>query len=320
MPFGCPAERQKRLVDASTVHSSIPHTHQGAAKSADRNVAVIIDYAKVGPVSHRGVVKEALEVPPRTTVPIGLFVVSLVALVMTARFALGSSHGQLWDQRAMESIYAGPDAKRTLLGFLGYVSIGTAAAALVVCIALALIHGRLRLALAATTIIVGANVTTQVLKHTVLSRPDLGFGTLNSLPSGHTTVVTSVVLATLLVAPRTLRPMFAVAGSFVATLTGASTVAAGWHRPGDIVAALAVCLLWGSGVAVFIGVRTSGAKVVPSTVASLVGAAAAGLFLIAVGVRPTGGWDGVIDAALVLGLIGAATALVLGSFARLTPA
>lgn len=244
----------------------------------------------------------------------------MAALLATVRITLGSFRGQSWDQRAMSSVYAGPDAKRTLLGYLGYVSIGAAAIALLICLILALIQGQTRLAVAAAVIIAGANVTTQVLKRIVLDRPDLGFTTLNSLPSGHTTVVMSVVLATLLVAPMLLRPLFAVAGSFVATLTGASTVVAGWHRPGDIIAALAVCLLWGSAVALFVGVRKTGAGIVHTTVAALAGAAAAGLFLIAVGVRPTGGWEGFVDAALVLGLIGAVTAVVSGSFARLAPA
>ena len=252
--------------------------------------------------------------------PIGLFVVSLAILLATVRVALWSFRGQSWDQRAMSSVYAGPDAERTLLGYLGYVSIGAAAIALLVCLVLALIQGQARLAVAAAVIIAGANVTTQVLKRIVLDRPDVGFTTLNSLPSGHTTVVTSVVLATLLVAPMALRPLLAGAGSFVATLTGASTVVAGWHRPGDIIAALAVCLAWSSAVALFVGVRRTGTGLVHTTVAALGGAGAAGLFLIAVGVRPTGGWEGFVDAALVLGLIGAVTAVVLGSFARLAPA
>lgn len=263
---------------------------------------------------------ETLEVRRRTALPIALFVVSLATLLATIHVALGSTRGQSWDQRAMSSVYAGPDARRTLLGYLGYISIGAAASALLVCLVLALIQGRARLAVAAAVIIAGANVTTQILKHSVLERPDLGFTTLNSLPSGHTTVVTSVVLATLLVAPTALRPLLAVAGSFAATLTGASTVVAGWHRPGDIIAALAVCLLWGSAVGAFVGVRRTRAGGFHMTTAALLGAGAAGVFLIVVGVRPAGGWDGLIDAALVLGLVGAVTALALGSFARLAPA
>lgn len=288
--------------------------------TADRDAATGADYVRVGIVGHRGVVSKTSAVRRRTPAPIGLFVVSAGVLVATIRVALVSARGQSWDQRAMESVYAGPEAKETLLGYLGYVSIGAAAIALVGCLVLALLQGRARLAVAAAVIIAGANVTTQLLKHQLLERPDFGYTTLNSLPSGHTTVVTSVVFATLLVAPAALRPLFVVAGSFAVTLTGASTVVAGWHRPSDIVAALAVCLLWGSAVAAFVGVRTTGAGVVHTTVVSLVGAAAAGIFLIVVGVRPSGGWGGAIDATLVLGMVGAVTALALGSFARLEPA
>ena len=93
------------------------------------------------------------------------------------------------------------------------------------------------------------NVTTQLLKHAVLTRPDFGLGTLNSLPSGHTTVVASAVGASLLVAPRLWRPVIAVLGGFATTLTGASTIVAGWHRPSDVIAALAVSLIWTAGVA-----------------------------------------------------------------------
>jgi hypothetical protein len=298
----------------------MPHTHDGPEKSANRNGGPTADYVGLGSVGHRGLVTKTLSVQSRTALPIGLLVVSLGVFFATIRIALDSSRGQSWDQHAMSSVYAGPDAKRTLLGYLGYVSIGAAAFALLACLILALLQGRARLAVAAAVIIAGANVTTQVLKRNVLDRPDFGFTTLNSLPSGHTTVVTSVVLATLLVAPTALRPLLAVAGSFAVTLTGASTVVAGWHRPGDIIAALAVCLLWASAAAMLVGVRNTGAGFVHTTVAALAGAAAAGVFLIVVGVRPSGGWGGLDDAALVLGLVGAVSALTLGAFARLSPA
>ena len=94
--------------------------------------------------------------------------------------------------------------------------------------------------------------TTQILKDTILDRPDLGLGTLNSLPSGHTTVVASAVGAALLVAPGALRPLVALAGGFATTLTGASTIVAGWHRPADVMAALAVSLIWTAVVAAVI--------------------------------------------------------------------
>ena len=218
----------------------------------------------------------------------------------------------------MESVYAGPETRETLLSYLGYISIGTTTFALIACIVVALAQGKIGVAIAAVSIIAGANVTTQLLKHTILDRPDYGYSTLNSLPSGHTTVVISVVLAALLVAPAPIRPFFALAGSFAVTLTGASTVVGGWHRPGDIVAAVAVCLLWAAAAAALVGVHIIGSGHTV-TILSFIGAGVAGIFLIAVGVRPTGGWDGFFDAALVLGLVGVVMAIAIAVFARLEP-
>lgn len=256
----------------------------------------------------------------RSVEPMLLAAASTAALLATIHIALGTRRGQSWDQSALTSVYAGPEAKHHLLSLLGYVSIGTAAAALLICAVFAMVQGRIHLAIAAAVIIAGANVSTQVLKHSVLDRPDLGFTTLNSLPSGHTTVVTSVVLATLLVAPASLRTVFTLAGSFAVTLTGASTVVAGWHRPGDIIAALAVCLVWSSVAAVLVGAGKSGDSLLESMLGALLGAVAAGIFLIIVGVRPTGGWEGFADAAGVLGVIGAISAIAVGVFARYAPA
>lgn len=255
----------------------------------------------------------------RSVEPLLLAVASTLALLATVRVALNTQRGQSWDQSALTAVYAGPQARRQLLGLLGTVSIGMAAAALLICAILAMAQGRMHLAVAAAVIIAGANVTTQVLKHYILQRPDLGFTTLNSLPSGHTTVVTSVVLATLLVAPGPLRTLFTIGGSFAVTLTGASTVVAGWHRPGDIIAALAVCLIWGSLIAAFVGAGSGGITLIRSLLDAVLGAIAAGLFLVAVGVRPNGGWEGLLDAASVLGAVGAVSAVAIAVFARFVP-
>ena len=144
----------------------------------------------------------------------------------------------------MRTVVAGRDTKLALLSGLGYVSIGAIVIVAIACGAVALLRGKARLAIGAAIIIGGADVTTQVLKHSFLDRPDFGLGVLNSLPSGHTTVVASAVGAALLVAPGGVRPLVAAAGGFATTLTGASTIVAGWHRPADVVAALAVSLVW----------------------------------------------------------------------------
>ena len=131
---------------------------------------------------------------------------TLVALVWVA---LGSQRGQGWDESAMNTVTGGRDTQLTVLSLLGYVSIGAIVAVVIGCVVVALLRGRLALAAAAVVVVAGSNVTTQVLKHTILQRPDLGLGTLNSLPSGHTTVVASSVGAALLVSPLVARPFLA---------------------------------------------------------------------------------------------------------------
>ena len=234
-------------------------------------------------------------------------VLGVLTLVVLVRVALGSQRGQSWDDTAMHTVMGGRDTQLAMLSLLGYVGIGALVAVVVGCVAVAVLRGRLLLAAGAVVVIAGSNVTTQVLKHTVLDRPDLGLGTLNSLPSGHTTVVASAVGASLLVAPRAWRPLIALAGGLATTLTGASTVVAGWHRPSDVIAALAVSLVWTAGVALML--RGPSAPIAGTTAGAAVGCVTAAVLLIAIGVRPVLGWDGFVQAGLVLGLITAATAI-----------
>ncbi|MEO6472739.1 MAG: hypothetical protein ABIR57_12210, partial [Aeromicrobium sp.] len=68
--------------------------------------------------------------------------------------------------------------------------------------------------------------------------------------------------------------------------------------------------------ALAIGVEAAGSGPLAT---SLLGAMAAGVFIIVVGVRPTGGWEGFVDASASLGVIGLASAAAIGSFARFAP-
>ncbi|MEU7846074.1 phosphatase PAP2 family protein [Micromonospora parva] len=113
---------------------------------------------------------------------------------------------------------------------------------------IALIRGRIALAITATLLIAGANVTTQLLKYG-LNRPDFGLdperaAVGNSLPSGHTTVAASVAVALMLVLPRKVRAVGAFVGAGYAAVAGVATLSAGWHRPSDAVAAYLVVGVW----------------------------------------------------------------------------
>ncbi|MCL8249915.1 phosphatase PAP2 family protein [Aeromicrobium fastidiosum] len=241
----------------------------------------------------------------------------VLTLVVLVRVALQSQRGQDWDDAAMHTVMGGRDTRLTVLSLLGYVGIGAIVAVVAACVVVSVLRGRIALAVGAVVVIAGSNVTTQLLKHSVLDRPDLGLGTLNSLPSGHTTVVASAVGASLLVAPRAWRSLVALGGGLATTLTGASTIVAGWHRPSDVVAALAVALVWTAGAALLL--RGPASPIAGTTAGAVVGCVAAMMLLVAIGVRPVAGWDGFVEASLVLGLVTAATAVFVAAAASTAP-
>ncbi len=239
-------------------------------------------------------------------------------LVAVAEIALHTGAGQSVDDRAMAAVVAGHEARIAVLGVLGNVSIGAVMTVAVVCVAFAVARGGVRLGVAALLVITGANITTQLLKHVLLERSVIEIIAPNSLPSGHTTVVASAVAALLIVTPRALRLAVVAAGTFAVVLTGASTIVAGWHRPADIIAALAVCLAWTAvGAIVAGGLRQPNPGV---AVASLAGAAGALLLLVGIGVRPAYGWSGFGEATVVLGVMALATAFAVVLMERISPA
>ena len=145
---------------------------------------------------------------------------------------------------------------------LGTLNLAVAALATSGLAGIALAVGRPLLAGGVIVAIVGANLTTQVLKEVVLDRPNLvgsgayAFG--NSFPSGHVTLAASLALAALLVAPRRLRSLVALGGAAYVSVVGISTLTAGWHRLADALGAILVALAWtGVVAAVVAGARGS---------------------------------------------------------------
>lgn len=272
------------------------------------------------PLGHRWAVTSTRQrhSPVATVV---LLMAAVVGLFALERVAVGSARGQRLDDSAMHTVWAGSPALRHLHSYLGNITVGTTALALLVCVVLAAVRGRHAIAAGAVVLVAGSNLTTQFLKTRFFERPDFGFATINSFPSGHTTVAISAVLAAVLVAPALLRPMVVTLGSFAATLVGASTVVGGWHRPSDVIGALLVSLAWAAAVAVGVGTvhrpQTDGLG--RSIGLALLGAAGAGVLLIGVGVRPSNGLVGLVDGALILGAIGVATAVTIGLYARIVP-
>ncbi|MEU6023029.1 phosphatase PAP2 family protein [Micromonospora sp. NPDC048871] len=180
---------------------------------------------------------------------VGLALVQTAVFIVVWRFALYSELGQWVDTVALTGNRIGRDhIEEPVNRILNAMSVVSLLAATVMIGFIALIRGRVALAVAATLLIVGANVTTQVLKYGLV-RPDYGIdperaGVGNSLPSGHTTVAASVAVALVLVLPPKVRAFAAVVGAAYSAVAGVATLSAGWHRPSDAVAAYLVVGVW----------------------------------------------------------------------------
>jgi membrane-associated phospholipid phosphatase len=107
-----------------------------------------------------------------------------------------------------------------------------------------LLRGRPRPAFAAGVIILGANASTELLKHALaLPRPG-GLVGPASWPSGHSTAAMSLVLAAVLCAPARLRPTVAALGALLAITVGYSVLAAGIHYPSDVLGGFLMAATW----------------------------------------------------------------------------
>lgn len=173
----------------------------------------------------------------------------IAAFEVVRRVFVTSRRGQLLDTAALTGNSIGQRHIDSLVDYvLSAMTVLSLAAAILVIGFIALMRRRALLAAAATLLIVGANVTTQLLKYGI-ERPELGIdmaraGAGNSLPSGHTTVAASVAVALVLVLPAQVRGLAALVGAGYAALAGVATLSAGWHRPSDAVAAMLVVGVW----------------------------------------------------------------------------
>ncbi|MGN9775904.1 phosphatase PAP2 family protein [Micromonospora sp. H33] len=178
-----------------------------------------------------------------------LLLVQAVAFLAVWRVAVHTELGQWLDTVALTGSRIGQDRiDGPVDRILNAMSVVSLVAATAVIGFIALIRGRIALAVTATLLIVGANATTQALKYG-LARPDFGIDLErvyagNSLPSGHTTVAASVAVALVLVLPPTMRVAGAFIGAGYAAAAGVATLSAGWHRPSDAVAAYLVVGVW----------------------------------------------------------------------------
>ena len=118
-------------------------------------------------------------------------------------------------------------------------------------IVIALARHRGRVALAIAVILIGSEVSTQLLKP-LLSHPRpqewLGKGQIAaaSWPSGHATAAMALALCAVLAVPARWRPAAATAGGLFSVAVAYAILSLGWHFPSDVIGGFLVAALWTS--------------------------------------------------------------------------
>jgi membrane-associated phospholipid phosphatase len=117
-------------------------------------------------------------------------------------------------------------------------------------VVVALLRRRFVLATAICAILLGANVTTHLLKPLLaVHRPALVEGLPHppagsSWPSGHATAAMALALCCVLAAPGRLRPFVAALGAAFAVAVSYSFLTLEWHYPGDVFGGFLIAAIW----------------------------------------------------------------------------
>jgi membrane-associated phospholipid phosphatase len=130
---------------------------------------------------------------------------------------------------------------------------------------LAFARKRPGVALVIAAILLGANVTTQLLKPLLASPRAVpeGIGQIAAAawPSGHATAAMSLALCSVLAAPARLRPAVAALGAAFAVAVSYSFLTLNWHYPSDVFGGFLVATVWTLlGIAVLYALRARFAK------------------------------------------------------------
>lgn len=186
-----------------------------------------------------------------------LAILAVLGFALVYVVALGTHVGLRFDRAALpHGVFHNPRWERAHAALhlvLESISVATIAIVGGAAIIVALRRGRRDLALAAAAILIGANLTTTVLKPLLGLADPLGGEALRprsgTYPSGHATAAMSLAVVTVLVAPRRWRISVATVASTYVAAVGVGLIALVWHLASDVVGGYLVSVAWAAGVA-----------------------------------------------------------------------
>jgi membrane-associated phospholipid phosphatase len=185
-----------------------------------------------------------------------LSLLAVFACVAVYVVAVGTAWGLDADERALPNGVSGPTWERAhhaLHVIVDTIHVATIALAGLLAVLVALRRKRRDLAAVAAATLIGANVTTAVLKP-LLGRTDPFGGEADRLlsssyPSGHATAAMSLALIAVIVMPRRWRPAVALGASAYAAAVGVGLVVIFAHYPSDVVGGYMVAGAWATAMA-----------------------------------------------------------------------
>jgi membrane-associated phospholipid phosphatase len=182
-----------------------------------------------------------------------LAAVAAFALTAWAAYDVSATHRLDADLLASVSAHRN-DTIGHLLAAVGHLGDSLPQALLLVAgVAVALTRGRRDLALAGAVLVLGADLTTHLLKDALAaprgdSNLEWGHIDYNAFPSGHTTAAFSMTAAWCLFVPARRRPLAAAIGVTASCLVAAAVVVLHHHFPSDVIGGLLVAAAWTGGV------------------------------------------------------------------------
>jgi len=155
--------------------------------------------------------------------------------------------GERFDLTAVQdglTQFDAPRAQHATTLLLNTISIASLAFVGAGFVTVAMLLRRRDLAAACLLLLVGAPVTTELLKRALKPGPNVPSRLAGSFPSGHATIALAVGLALILVVPPAMRVAAAAAGVAYAIAVGTALVVTGSHFPSDVAGGFCVATAW----------------------------------------------------------------------------